>query len=415
VIGDTMKITSGTTAQLQVLGAVTSGRFGQDANGAFVSSDTSGSLLRFLTNNGSLNEWMRIDSGGKVGIGSAQASQFGEVVFSRDDLDTVHSIIGQAGSQYHLRLSRGVPDVNGFKDFFIAPYKYGIAIEYPGVVEVWSGDFSVHTNWRCPVSVCGLGANLWVGDEIDSGGLWVNAQDKGGGTNSTVILAADRFTHASHGSLNFVVRNTTDAFKFDVGPYGSEVMSAQISGTAAASNMDLFNGPVQATLRAQNGTSVGAGVDAEIGSTSNHPLSLFANNGAARVTLFPSGNFSIGNSSDTAPLAVGTAGQFQVSSAGAATIGGGTAITRHISVSTSLAFPQFSQGSCNTLSVTAAGAADGDSVALGIPNALAAVNGLSWFGWVSALDTVSVRGCNVTNQSVAAPPAANVRVDVWQH
>jgi len=36
-------------------------------------------------------------------------------------------------------------------------------------------------------------------------------------------------------------------------------------------------------------------MDAEIGSTSNHPVSLFANNGAARVTLFPSGNFSIGN------------------------------------------------------------------------------------------------------------------------
>jgi len=40
-------------------------------------------------------------------------------------------------------------------------------------------------------------------------------------------------------------------------------------------------------------------MDAEIGSTSNHPVSLFANNGAARVTLFPSGNFSIGNNSDT--------------------------------------------------------------------------------------------------------------------
>jgi hypothetical protein len=411
VIGDTMKITSGTTAQLQVSGTATKGRFGQDGNGTFVSSDTSGSLLRFLTNNGSLNEWMRIDSGGKVGIGSAQASQFGEVVFSRDDLDTVHSIIGQAGSQYHFRLSRAIPDQAGYHDFLITPYKYGMAIEYPGTLEVWSGNFSVHNNWLCVPINCGIGANLWVGDEIDSGGLWVNAQDRGGGTNSTVILAADRFSHASHGSLNFVVRNTTDAFKFDVGPYGSEVMSAQISGTAAASNMDLFNGPVQATLRAQSGTNSGV----ELGSTSNNALSFFTNNGTAQVTLFPSGNFSIGNSSNTAPLAVGTAGQFQVSSAGAATIGGGTAITRHISVSTSLVFPQFSQDSCNTLSVTAAGAADGDSVALGIPNALAAVNGLSWFGWVSAPGIVSVRGCNVTNQSVAAPPAANVRVDVWQH
>ena len=412
VVGDTMKVTSGTTAQLQVSGTATSGRFGQDFSGTFMASDTSGSSLRFLTNNGNLNEWMRIGSTGSVNIGSRQAAQFGEAVFARDNLDTVHSVVGQAGSQYHFRLSRATPDIPGFKDFLIAPYNYGMAIEYPGTLEVYSGNFSVHMHPSCaPVAYCGPGANLWVGDEIDSGGLFVTAMNNSGGATSNVTLAADRFTHTSHGSLNFVVRNTTDAFKFDVGPYGSEVMSAKISGTASGSSLDLFSGTVQATVRAQTGTNAGV----ELGSTSNNALSFFTNNGAARATLFPSGNFSIGNGSDTAPLAVGTAGQFQVSAAGAATIGGGTAITRHISVSTSLSFPQFSPGSCNTLTVTVAGTADGDSVALGIPNALAAVNGLAWFGWVSAPGTVSVRGCNVTSQSVAAPPTANVRVDVWQH
>jgi hypothetical protein len=407
VIGDTMRITSGTTAQTQVSGAATSGRFGQDSAGTFMASDTSGSALRFLTNNGTLNEWMRIGSTGSVNIGSAQAAQFGEAVFAPDNLDTVHSIIGQAGSQYHFRLSRAVPDDRGARHFLITPYKYGTALEYAGVIEAWVDDFSVRQH---PTSN-GIGASFWVGDEIDSGGLWANAVNKGGGSASFVQLAADRFNHTSHGSLNFVVRNATDGFKFDVGPFGAEVMAGQISGTASGSSLDLFSGTVQATVRAQNGTNSGV----ELGSTSNNALSFFTNNGAAQATLFPSGNFSIGNASDTAPLAVGTAGQFQVSLAGAATIGGGTAITRHISVSTALAFPQFSAGSCNTLTVTAAGAADGDSVALGIPNALAAINGLAWFGWVSAPGMVSVRGCNVSNVSVAAPPAANVRVDVWQH
>jgi len=239
----------------------------------------------------------------------------------------------------------------------------------------------------------------------------VTAMNNSGGSSSNVTLAADRFTHASHGSLNFLVRNTTDAFKFDVGPFGSEIRKGQISGTASASSLDLYSGTVQATVRAQSGSPTGV----ELGSTSNDALSLFTNNGTAQVTLFPSGNFSIGNSSDVAPLAVGTAAQFQVSSAGATTIGGGTAITRHISVSTSLAFPQFSQGSCNVVSVTVTGAADGDSVALGVPNALASINGITWFGWVSAPGIVSVRGCNATNQTVPAPPAANVRMDVWQH
>jgi hypothetical protein len=61
---------SGTgTHQVTVTGA-TSGRLGQDANGFFFTSDTNGKTVRFLTNNGTLNEWMRITSAGNVGIGT---------------------------------------------------------------------------------------------------------------------------------------------------------------------------------------------------------------------------------------------------------------------------------------------------------------------------------------------------------
>ena len=241
--------------QVQVSGTASSGRFGQDSNGTFLASDTGGSSLRFLTSNSSLNEWMRIGSSGSVNIGSAQHAQHGEVVFAPDNLDTVHSVTGQSGSQYHFRLSRATPDIPGFKDLLITPYNYGMAIEYPSTIEVFSGNFSVHMHPSCaPLAYCGPGANLWVGDEIDSGGLYVTALDNGGGTNSRVTLAADRFNHASHGSLNFVVRNTTDAFKFDVGALGSEVVKAQISGPASASSLDLFSGSVQATVRAQSGS-----------------------------------------------------------------------------------------------------------------------------------------------------------------
>jgi len=82
VNGNTLLVQSGTTAQTQVSGAASSGRFGQDSNGTFLASDTKGSSLRFLTSNGSLNEWMRIGSNGNVSIGSAQFAQFGEAVFA---------------------------------------------------------------------------------------------------------------------------------------------------------------------------------------------------------------------------------------------------------------------------------------------------------------------------------------------
>jgi hypothetical protein len=412
VNGNTVLVSGGpSTAQVQVTGAASSGRFGQDANGAFLASDTSGSPLRFMTSNGSLNEWMRIGSTGSVNIGSAQAAQHGEIVFARNDLDTVRSIASPTDPEIHFRLSRATPDAGGGQHLLITPYPYGMVMEYPTTLEFWVQDFSVHHNQQ--ITKWASAPNFWVGDEIDSGGLFATARDNGGGTNSNVVLAADRFTHTSHGSMNFVVRNPTDAFKFDMGAYGAEVLKGQISGTATGSSLDLFSGTVQATVRAQSAASTG-GAGVGLGSMSNDSLSFFTNNGAAQMTLFPSGNFSIGNNSDEAPLAVGTAAQFQVSAAGAATIGGGTAITRHLSVSVALGFPEFGQRSCKTLTVTVAGAAEGDSVALGIPNALA-IDGLSWFGWVSAADTVSVRGCNVSDGAVAAPPAAKVRVDVWQH
>jgi hypothetical protein len=57
------------THQLTVTG-LSSGRLGQDSGGFFFSSDSNGKVIKFLTNNGTLNEWMRITSAGNVGIGT---------------------------------------------------------------------------------------------------------------------------------------------------------------------------------------------------------------------------------------------------------------------------------------------------------------------------------------------------------
>jgi hypothetical protein len=66
---------SGTgTHQVTVTGA-SSGRLGQDANGFFFASDSNGKVIKFLTNNGALNESMRITSAGNVGIGITAPGQ----------------------------------------------------------------------------------------------------------------------------------------------------------------------------------------------------------------------------------------------------------------------------------------------------------------------------------------------------
>jgi hypothetical protein len=66
--------------------------------------------------------------------------------------------------------------------------------------------------------------------------------------------------------------------------------------------------------------------------------------------------------------------------------------------------------------MTVTGAADGDTVSLGVPTALAtASTTLAFSGWVSAANTVSVRVCQVAVTGTSDPAAATVRADVWKH
>lgn len=111
--------------------------------------------------------------------------------------------------------------------------------------------------------------------------------------------------------------------------------------------------------------------------------------------------------------------QFILNAGESLIIGDGTAITKHFSGSASLDFTALAANSCEVLTISASGAVDGDRVVLGVPNALADVDGATerttFFAWVSAADTVSVRRCNVTGAATANPAAATVWVDVWKH
>jgi len=96
-------------------------------------------------------------------------------------------------------------------------------------------------------------------------------------------------------------------------------------------------------------------------------------------------------------------------------IGGGTSISRHLSDTTSLTFGAIGANSCGDQAMTVTGAVDGDTVSLGIPDALAnASSTITFMGWVSAADTVSVRLCQ-TASTAGTFSAATVRADIWQH
>lgn len=119
-------------------------------------------------------------------------------------------------------------------------------------------------------------------------------------------------------------------------------------------------------------------------------------------------------------LSVGRAGiQSQGTLSTSSTIiGGGAEILRHLSATSSLNFGATAAGACDLLTMTVTGAADGDTVYLGIPSALAASDNYQSFqGYVSAANTVTVKRCNLLNTVTALsnPAAADVRADVWKH
>jgi hypothetical protein len=250
---------------------------------------------------------------------------------------------------------------------------------------------------------------FWVGDQLDTGGLFATANIASLPDTGNVILAADKFDHTSHGTMNFITRDQTDAFRFLNGPLNLEKLQARLFTTASTSNFEVDSGTTSGAMLADSSQNV-----VQIGARTGKRVDVITADSTPQLSVFPNGDVSIGSTVDSAKLAVGSSAQFQISSAGAVTIGGGTPIIQHISVTAPLSITGLGPASCTVMTVTASGAADSDSVALGIPNAFASAADLVLFGWVSAPDTVSIRTCNMGSIN-PGDLSGTARVDVWKH
>ncbi len=98
------------------------------------------------------------------------------------------------------------------------------------------------------------------------------------------------------------------------------------------------------------------------------------------------------------------------------TIGGGTAITRHLSATASIDIASIAARSCTNTALTVTGAAAGNTVVCSptpVASGIETLN-LSWNCYVSAANTVQVRACNPTTGALD-PATQTWRADVWQH
>ena len=92
-------------------------------------------------------------------------------------------------------------------------------------------------------------------------------------------------------------------------------------------------------------------------------------------------------------------------------VGAGTTITKHLSSTATLNFANQAAIGCEVLTITVTGAALGDTVAIGVPNASDTTTS-TFYGWVSATNTVSVKHCALVSGD---PASGTFRADVWQH
>ena len=176
---------------------------------------------------------------------------------------------------------------------------------------------------------------------------------------------------------------------------GSDVASSHTSGTD-----NIFIGTAAAAASTTNTENTIIGANATVAAGITNATAIGANAGVGQsnsLILGNSVNVGIGTGTPTAKLDV-----VGLTATDSLTIGGGDTITSVLKGSASLDFANQVAIGCEDLTITVTGAALSDIVSLGVPNG-SVVNATAIFSaWVSAVNTVTVKYCNLVSGDPAA-------------
>lgn len=171
----------------------------------------------------------------------------------------------------------------------------------------------------------------------------------------------------------------------------------------------------QAQITQDIATAQTSGLSAIAGGTQTKLVGFDAGGNPVPVSLAGDSNgagFSSNGTTATVTLPQDLKSTANVTFASLALAASGTAITNWIGASATLDFPSTAAQSSSDLTITATGAADGDTVILGVPNAAVNANAC-YTAWVSASNTVTVRLNNFSSGSLD-PTSGTFRVLVMQ-
>jgi len=213
---------SGTgTHQVTVTG-LSSGRLGQDANGFFFASDTNGKSVRLLTNNGTLNEWMRITSAGNVGIGTTTPTAKLDVTGNLNLPATTSATMGV------ISLG-GTPFVHNF----------GPPSAFNTFIGVGAGNFSMTGANNSAVGPFALSSNTTGFSNAAFGGRALQNNTTGAQNSafgdSALLANTSGGSNAAFGS-RALTANTTGTFNFAFGTFSLFSNTTGVSNSAFGGN-----------------------------------------------------------------------------------------------------------------------------------------------------------------------------------
>ncbi len=204
------------------------------------------------------------------------------------------------------------------------------------------------------------------------------------------------------------------------GNFGAGVIASNTAGLGVSGNSTNSTGVFGSSV---NGYAVFAnstnsiGVFATTSSTSaTLAAGVFANSAAGNA-----GNILLGQSNNVTKFSVDSKGDVtasgNVTASGSVTIGtGGTPILEHLSQTFTVSVPVVVPAACApSQTVPLTGASDGDTLAMGVQNALTSGGSLTYFAWVSAANTITIRVCNPAGPKSVAITNQTIRVDIWKH
>jgi 6-phosphogluconolactonase (cycloisomerase 2 family) len=257
------------------------------------------------------------------------------------------------------------------------------------------------------------------------------------GTTSSATFATNAAALGGVAAGSFARLDLGNSFNGNQSVNGNVNAAGSISATSAT-----LNGPFSSGLTAALNAS-GILIPSTGGATStlgfsSYPLQFWASsfssnsvpnprfNQIFQLIAEPTGNNSPNPSAtlnlqfistDFPPPPSGFAMQetgFSITGQGGVTIGGGTNITRHLSVlSQAVTFNiKMTPGTCTVWSTSIQAASDGDTVAVSLGSSLMSGN-VVFSAWANN-GSVSVRICNPTSAPTTLG-TGNIRVDLWKH